>query len=120
MESSTRVSAVPGDKESEIETSPVRLDPERVVHYPRQWHHILCGDVVAKTRTLVNVCRRSPQRLESIHNTTNEGREAGKWDCKARQLLRDVDTRWSSVYLMIERYLDLHPVSGRLVRSLVG
>jgi hypothetical protein len=46
-----------------------------------------------------------------LRNWIVSGKAAGKWDCKPVQLLRDVDTRWSSVFFMIDRYLALHPVS---------
>jgi hypothetical protein len=47
-----------------------------------------------------------------LRNWIANGKAAGKWDCKPLQLLRDVDTRWSSVFFMIDRYITLHPVSA--------
>jgi hypothetical protein len=95
------------DKE---DVDPPELEHDRVSGYPVDWRRILRRDVIAKVRALVNACRKSPQRRESLLQHIAKGRETGKWNIKSLQLLRDVDTRWSSVYLMIERYLYLHPV----------
>jgi hypothetical protein len=87
------------------------VENELVAYHPGNWRVIIRGDVVAKTRVLVNVCHKSPQHRQSLHVTITVGKEEGKWECRALQLLRDVDTQWSSIYLMIDRYLYLHPVS---------
>lgn len=91
------------------EHDPIELEPERVSAYPSDWRRVLSRDVVAKVRKLVNACRKSPQRHESLRQYIRKGTDARQWNIKPLQLLRDVDTRWSSVYLMIERYLYLHP-----------
>lgn len=98
--------------DSDDDSEPSRLERDRVCQYPEIWQEILQGDVIAKTRSLVNACRKSPQRRESLRNWIASGKESGKWECKPLQLLRDVDTRWSSVYFMIDRYLYLHQVSS--------
>jgi hypothetical protein len=91
--------------------TPKPVDNQLVAYHPARWRAIIRGDVVAKTRDLINACRKSPQRRQSLHVTITVGKEEGKWECRALQLLRDVDTRWSSIYLMIDRYIYLHPVS---------
>ena len=72
------------------------------------------SDVVGKARSLVSACRASGQRREDFQSTITEGNSSksflnGKqlWNV---QLLRDMDVRWSSTYLMIDRVLELYPV----------
>jgi hypothetical protein len=105
---------MPGDDSSyasdysfDSDTPPPRLSADCVGEYPEIWQDILQGDVIAKTCSLVVACRRSPQRRESLQNWIASGKASGKWDCKPLQLLRDVDTRWSSVYFTIHQEIVL-------------
>ena len=77
------------------------------------------ADPIAHCRKLVSNCCASGQRREDLQATitdANKARLFGKDDkgisiqLPSLQLLRDVDTRWSSIYLMLERVLDLYPV----------
>ena len=47
-------------------------------------------------------------------NTSNAWGKEDEEDIRLRevQLLRDVDTRWSSTFLMIDRVLELYPASS--------
>ncbi|CAG7851001.1 SubName: Full=Uncharacterized protein {ECO:0000313/EMBL:CCA75502.1} [Serendipita indica DSM 11827] len=94
--------------EEDIGYSPAELEPSQVVDFPLEYRRVLRRDVVTKLQMLVNACRKSPQRRESLRLHVNAGQEAGLWTFKYRELIRDVETRWSSLYLMIERYLELH------------
>ena len=76
------------------------------------------GDVVASARKLVNALRASGQRREALREAILEGNEHG-WYVDDRgvaykldllELLRDVDTRWSSTLAMIDRLLVNYPV----------
>ncbi|KAG8821310.1 hypothetical protein FRC17_009861 [Serendipita sp. 399] len=110
LTSDTATASLDGsDRPYNEDEDPVELEPECVAGYPADWHRVLKRDVIAKTRALVNACRKSPQRRESLQQYITKGREAGDWTLKSLQLIKDVDTRWSAVYLMIERYLYLHP-----------
>jgi len=74
---------------------------------------VLQSDVVSSARQLVTACRASGQRCEDLSAIIQEGYRSGTWEkTKLRDvtLLRDVITRWSSVYLMINRLLELYPV----------
>jgi len=74
---------------------------------------VLQSDVVSSARQLVTACRASGQRREDLSAIIQEGYRSGTWEkTKLRDvtLLRDVITRWSSVYLMINRLLELYPV----------
>jgi len=73
-------------------------------------------DIVALAREQVTTCRASGQRRESLQELIVEGNKAGGWgeqseELEESELLRDVDTRWSSIFLMIDRLLELYIVS---------
>ncbi|KIL54933.1 hypothetical protein M378DRAFT_182369 [Amanita muscaria Koide BX008] len=73
-------------------------------------------DVVVLCRNTVRAIRASGQRIERFENTIEVGNEK-EWFgvdkdgdpiiLKSLQLLRDVRTRWDSVYFMIQRFLQL-------------
>ena len=74
---------------------------------------VIQGDVVAKARQLVSGCRASGQRREDFAKTIQDGNISGEFNSILREvvLLRDMDVRWSSTFLMIDRVLELYPVS---------
>jgi hypothetical protein len=75
-------------------------------------------DIIAAARKLVNACRASGQRREALKNVIVEGNkkewfkdEEGKvYSLELLGLLRDVDTRWSSILYMIDRLIVNYPV----------
>jgi hypothetical protein len=83
------------------------------------------SDLIARVRKLVAACRVSSQRRQDLQRIIREGNDKGLWAGKILlprpgddeawlrplQLLRDCETRWSSVFLMIDRFLYLYPVS---------
>lgn len=79
----------------------------------------LRDNVVKKIRTLANACCASDSRREDLQDIISEGNEKGWWKDKdgcaqtmgQLALLRDVDTRWSSIYYMVKRLLHLYLVS---------
>lgn len=79
-------------------------------------------DVVGAARKLVNACRASGQRREVLENTIREGNQQGWFKDKTGSsytleelvLLRDVDTRWSSILYMIDRLIINYPVCSIL------
>ncbi|KAF9021837.1 hypothetical protein BDZ89DRAFT_957146 [Hymenopellis radicata] len=82
-------------------------------------------DVVGKVRKLVNACRASGGRRDKLAETIREGNEKEWWRDDKNQahtmrvlaLLRDVDTRWSSVYYMVDRLLYLYPAVERTANA---
>ncbi len=72
----------------------------------------LQNDPIKRAQELVNVCRVSGQRREELMEIIKEGNKTGAFPKPVPevQLLRNVDTRWSSIYLMIDRLLELYPV----------
>jgi hypothetical protein len=74
----------------------------------------LKGDVISSARQLVTACRASGQRREDLSRIINDGYTAGHWtkeELRDVTLLRDVVTHWSSIFLMVDRLLELYPVS---------
>ncbi|KDQ21135.1 hypothetical protein BOTBODRAFT_49837 [Botryobasidium botryosum FD-172 SS1] len=87
--------------------------PEFSAKYPR-YAKILEENIIAKARAVVTACRTSGQRRADFRATIEDGNKHGTFKDTLRllQLLRDVNTRWSSLYLMIERLLYLYPAVG--------
>ncbi|KAI0753326.1 hypothetical protein C8Q80DRAFT_1217510 [Daedaleopsis nitida] len=71
----------------------------------------LMHDPVKLTRQLINSCRASGLRRTELNRIILEGNDTQRFSNPLRpvRLLRDVDTRWSSTYLMIDRFLELYP-----------
>jgi hypothetical protein len=69
-------------------------------------------DPIAMGRNIVRAIRSSGERRKAFKKLIRNG-NAGGWfkdPLKERQLLRDVKTRWDSVYFMIKRLSELEPV----------
>ncbi|TFK69444.1 hypothetical protein BDN72DRAFT_767887, partial [Pluteus cervinus] len=72
----------------------------------------LQSDVLAAVRKLAVGCRASHMRREVLRKVIIEGNEKGWFNGQKLpevNLLRDVDTRWSSIYLMGRRVRELYP-----------
>jgi hypothetical protein len=73
-------------------------------------------DVVASVRSLVRACRALSQRQVDFGSVIEDGNEEGGWGDPPELLcvvglLKDVDTRWSSTFLMIDWVLELYLMS---------
>lgn len=80
-----------------------------------RYSSILADDVVAAARHLVTAIRASGQRREDFAMVIAEGNKAGVFGLEGLRevvLLKDMDVRWSSTFLMIDRVLELYPVSN--------
>ncbi|TBU21271.1 hypothetical protein BD311DRAFT_678802 [Dichomitus squalens] len=69
-------------------------------------------DPIKRARQLVSACRASSLRREMFSAAIKEVNESGRLPETLppnAQLLRDVETRWSSTFLMIDRLLELYP-----------
>ncbi|KAF7974202.1 hypothetical protein HWV62_13164 [Athelia sp. TMB] len=81
------------------------------------WWKALAEDPIAKCCKLMANCRASGQHRKDFDRTIIEGNTDGVFRDRngnpikldQLQLLRDVDTRWSSIYLMIDRVLNMMP-----------
>ena len=79
-------------------------------------------DPVKRARQLVTACRVSGLRREKFAATITEGNKTGAFgegvELRQVQLLRDVSTRWSSTFMMIDRLLELYPVCRSVLSHL--
>lgn len=99
-------------------TSVTPLSLEFELNYDSAYDAALEGDIVARVRDVVHTCRASSLRREHFVRIIKQGNKEGTWkDAEGKpvtldvlQLLRDVDTRWSSTYLMIEHLIRLNVV----------
>ncbi|KAF8151387.1 hypothetical protein B0H34DRAFT_784669 [Crassisporium funariophilum] len=69
----------------------------------------LLADPVGKARSIVSACRSSGQRRADLRETIINGNESKCWELREVQLLRDVETRWSSLFGMVGRVIELYP-----------
>ncbi|KDQ51979.1 hypothetical protein JAAARDRAFT_139390, partial [Jaapia argillacea MUCL 33604] len=60
---------------------------------------------------LVTACRASDEHRTDFQKVLKQGNESNLFTLPQNELLQDVDTRWSSMLLMIGRALKLHLVS---------
>ena len=80
-------------------------------------------DPIKRARRIVRIVRSSDQRKQAFKNVIHTGNYSGWFksdddeviEVPDLELLRDVKTRWDSVYCMIERLLILRPVSVHTV-----
>ena len=76
-------------------------------------------DPIARARDIVRVIRGSSKRRQAFEDVIKNG-NSGDWfrdgqppkvvKVESQQLLRDVRTRWDSVFLMLRRLRQLRPV----------
>ncbi|PCH33312.1 hypothetical protein WOLCODRAFT_60854, partial [Wolfiporia cocos MD-104 SS10] len=95
---------------------------EKSIHFEHDGNYIrlesycnaLHADPVMQTCSLVRVCHASQQHQEDLNNAVVQGnldKLFGEYPLPEAHLLHDVTTCWSSTYLMIDRALELYPVS---------
>ncbi|TEB10128.1 hypothetical protein FA13DRAFT_1653261, partial [Coprinellus micaceus] len=79
--------------------------------------------LISRVREIITSCRRSGGRREALIRIIEEGNDKHWWGQYANgdyvqlpllQLLRDCETRWSSTYLLLGRFLLLYPAIMRL------
>lgn len=70
----------------------------------------LAKDLVKCARKLVNTCRASGKRRDALRDEILAIRQDSGIQMRVVVLLRDVDTHWSSTFMMIDRLLELYPV----------
>lgn len=68
------------------------------------------SDPIARCRELVVAVRASGKRRKAFTESIERVNFFGEHTHRVVQLLRDVDTRWSSTFLMVDRVLELYDV----------
>ncbi|KAH7876160.1 uncharacterized protein C8R40DRAFT_1043014, partial [Lentinula edodes] len=92
-----------------------------------EYRNALASDLISRVRHLVNLCRASGNRRDDFRNTVLSMRnsvddESDYSDTtmlleRVVVLLRDVDTRWSSTFFMVDRFLELYPAIRQFVQN---
>ncbi|KAJ4496040.1 hypothetical protein C8J55DRAFT_413443 [Lentinula edodes] len=100
-----------------------------------EYREALGKDLISTVRQLVNTCRASGNRRDDFRDIVinmqselqaqkamrsgNLSENLEKDDVLERVvvLLRDVDTRWSSIFFMVDRFLELYPAVERFINE---
>ncbi|KAJ3816953.1 hypothetical protein F5880DRAFT_1626432 [Lentinula raphanica] len=90
------------------------LPPEQSANINAAYCESLSKDLIGHARKLVNASRSLGKRRDALRDaiiTIQKSQSPHGGDVPMREvvLLRDVDTRWSSTFLMIDRLLELYP-----------
>jgi hypothetical protein len=116
---------IPADDDPEIE-DPALIEEDFPEAIPwdvnSDYRDALERDMVSVARKLVNAVRASGQRREALEGIIIEGNAQGWFKNTEGEpyqlvnlvLLRDVDTRWSSILYMIDRLIVNYPVRNHL------
>lgn len=101
------------------EATPVILAPNNATR--QSFNNAVSCDPIALGRNTVRVLRSSGQRRDTFDDIIKDGNDKGWFgktgnppvniQLRPLQLLRDVKTRWDSVYFMIKRLREMRPVS---------
>ncbi len=98
-----------------LATAPIDIAAEENPALQSDTHYAaaLADDPIRRARQLISAFRVSSLRREAFEAAVVEAKSRGLLPqelLSSTQLLRDVDTRWSSVLFMIDRVLELNPV----------
>ncbi|KAL7282477.1 hypothetical protein ACG7TL_003948 [Trametes sanguinea] len=113
-------SAEPGDPVFDEEDLAIDPDFNDALQQDPEYEAALSKNPVKAARELINKARQSGQRREDFDRIVSEcikKKTFGDDTPSGTQLLRDVDTRWSSTFLMIDRLLSLYPAVQLLMRK---
>ncbi|KAJ3002031.1 hypothetical protein NUW54_g6071 [Trametes sanguinea] len=120
IEHQEETSAEPGDPVFDEEDLAADPDFNDALQEDPEYAAALAANPVKAARDLINKARQSGQRREDFERIVGEcikNRTFGDEEPNGTQLLRDVDTRWSSTFLMIDRLLSLYPAVQLLMRK---
>jgi hypothetical protein len=116
------------DSDSDYDDEPdesEQTEPAPNISNPKEWLEGIKRDPLGRARKLVRFLRSSDQRKIALQDMIAEGNDKGYFFTKDSngkrssspvkvpelELLRDVKTRWDSVFLMLRRLGLLRPVS---------
>jgi len=101
-----------------LEDVPENWEPPALGSAEQSYADAVARDPIALGRAVVRAIRASGTRREAFDDVITTGnaknwfKDAGETiQVKPLQLLRDVSTRWDSVYYMINRLREMRPVS---------
>jgi hypothetical protein len=100
-----------------LEDLPENWEPPTLKHAKQSYTDAVTCDPIALGCAVVRAIRASGSRREAFDDVIKDG-NAKKWfkdgkkilKVESLQLLRDVCTRWDSVYYMLNRLCELRPV----------
>jgi hypothetical protein len=113
----------PDDQDNDWETESINTDddddlPEQMdattPNANQTYEEAITRDPLKRARAIVRIIRASGKRRDAFNDVIATGNEKGYWGgyVKPQQLVRDVTTRWDSVFYMLRRLREL-----KLVRS---
>lgn len=116
-----RVEADAGPNVDEDDQDDFEPDPPSIGNRKQTYEEAVARNPVAILRGFIREIRSSGQRRTAFHDHIKRGLDGGWFrevgpeggvitEVKARELLRDVPTRWDSTFLMLERARMLRPV----------
>lgn len=81
-----------------------------------EYRDALRRDVLGKIRRCTVSIRSSGQRREQFHNIRKDGNATGGWGDDGHPIrdigpLNEVETRWSSSFFMVDRFIEIYPVT---------
>lgn len=107
------------DDDPEYLTGPAMADEGR--GFGQTFNAACAQDPITRLRKIVMAIRSSGQRRDALMAWIETGNKSGLFvyqnrpvQIEAKQLLRDVRTRWDSTYLMITRCIEMRLVSPAL------
>lgn len=107
------------DDDPEYLTGPAMADEGR--RFGQTFNAACAQDPITRLRKIVMAIRSSGQRRDALMAWIETGNKSGLFvyqnrpvQIEAKQLLRDVRTRWDSTYLMITRCIEMRLVSPAL------
>lgn len=102
------------DTTDELQDDPFGFTLDRPLEMSAEYAVVLEEDVVKKARSLVTSCRASGQRLEDFKKTISKGDHEGVFGpppgMPDHALMREMEIRWSTTLLMIDRLLEMYLV----------
>lgn len=110
----TKISDSKDEAEEDADTRDIQEEIDTVLRELEsepEYRDALLSDPIARCRDLVVAVRASGKRRKAFTESIERVNLFGEHTHRVVQLLRDVDTRWSSTFLMVDRVLELYDVS---------
>ena len=103
-----------GSNHVQPELPRLNIEPNEHLAKDPEYEAVLENNVISKAKTLVEKCLSSEQRRQELRRIIEDGIIANEWPVgpalNALKSLTTADSRWSSVYSMLQSLLYLYPV----------